>query len=333
MKLPKTVFRPPFNITRASHVRLHCRDLQRSLDFYEGVIGLVVSDRNAKTAYLRGVEEAAHHSVVLEQAAAPTCEALGMRVLLDDDLDLAFEYFNRMNVRCRWIEADFQGKTLRVEDNCGLPIELCATMELRDRLFATGKNLGGAPARRLDHFQVYVPDVSASLDFYYPLGFRASEFIEAQDRPVAAFLYRKGNTHDFVLFQGPGPQLHHVAFTIPDSTAILRACDLAGAAGFGDSVDRGPGRHGFEGAFFVYFLDPDGHRVELFDGHYQTIDSELAPRVWQVTQGRQPWGFPAQESWFTHVSSFEGVSSREPVAPSAPYTLERYLADRTKSAS
>lgn len=330
MKLPEANFHPPFNITRASHIRLTCKDIERSVAFYEGVIGLIVSERTPTQVFMRGVEEAAHHSLVLEAAPeTPACRRIGMRVLLDDDLDAAFEHFSRAGLPCRWLDAEYQGRTLAFDDICGLPIELCATMDVKERLFATGAQLGGAPARRLDHFQVYVPDVGTAIDFYYPLGFRASEFIEAQDRPVAAFLYRKGNTHDFVLFQGPGPQLHHFAFTIPEPGAIWRACDAAGYLGFGDAIDRGPGRHGFEGALYVYLQDPDGHRVELFDGHYQTIDSELVPRVWQASHGRQPWGLPAQESWFRDLSPFEGVSLRQPVASGgSPYTLERYLRDR-----
>jgi catechol 2,3-dioxygenase len=331
MRLPSPIFRPPFNITRASHVVLTCQDLERSLAFYEGVAGLIVSDRSGGRAFLRGVEEAAHHSVVLEQATdQPSCRRIGFRVLLDEDLDAAFEYLTLLGRPCVWAEVEHQGRTLVFNDVCGVPIELCATMDTRERLFAKGQALQGAPARRLDHFQVYVPDVGAGIDFYNPLGFRASELIEADDQPIAAFLYRKGNTHDLVLFQGPGPQLHHFAFTVPDSVALLRCCDLAGSLGFGDHIERGPGRHGFEGAFFIYLLDPDGYRIELFDGNYQTIDSELEPRVWQASAGRQPWGFPAQESWFRNASRFEGAELHEPKSMNSPYTLERYLADRAQ---
>ena len=55
--IPKTNFNPPFNITRASHLVFTVRDLAASRDFYTEVMGLIVSDEDADTLWLRGVEE------------------------------------------------------------------------------------------------------------------------------------------------------------------------------------------------------------------------------------------------------------------------------------
>ena len=78
--LPEPVFYPPFNITRISHLVLTVRDLEVSLRFWCGVIGLIVSDREGDTAWLRGAEEACHHSLVLREVRhdAPVCEVLGL---------------------------------------------------------------------------------------------------------------------------------------------------------------------------------------------------------------------------------------------------------------
>ena len=67
MPIPKTNFHPPFNITRASHLVFTVRDLARSRDFYTEVMGLIVSDEDAGTLWLRGVEERAHHSLRSEE--------------------------------------------------------------------------------------------------------------------------------------------------------------------------------------------------------------------------------------------------------------------------
>ena len=61
-ELPNTNFNPPFNITRASHLIFTARDLARSREFYTEVLGLIVSDEDADTIWLRGVEEIGHHS-------------------------------------------------------------------------------------------------------------------------------------------------------------------------------------------------------------------------------------------------------------------------------
>ena len=82
MSIPEIVRDPPFNITRASHVRYYVKDLSRSVEFYTEILGFVVSANEDGIAYLRGIEESCHHSVVLMQNAekAGTAECIGMRV-------------------------------------------------------------------------------------------------------------------------------------------------------------------------------------------------------------------------------------------------------------
>lgn len=69
--LPQTNFDPAFTITRASHVVLSVTDLAKSRDFYRDVVGLVVTAETDDTVYLRGIEEAAHHSLVLRGERVP----------------------------------------------------------------------------------------------------------------------------------------------------------------------------------------------------------------------------------------------------------------------
>ena len=71
MSIPQTNFDPPFNITRASHMVFTARDLGRSRAFYTEVLGLIVSDEDKDTLWLRGVEEQAHHSLTLHRTAGP----------------------------------------------------------------------------------------------------------------------------------------------------------------------------------------------------------------------------------------------------------------------
>jgi catechol 2,3-dioxygenase-like lactoylglutathione lyase family enzyme len=52
--VPKTSWPPPFRVTRASHLTYNVRDLSRSREFYTEVLGLVVSDEDHYTVYLRG---------------------------------------------------------------------------------------------------------------------------------------------------------------------------------------------------------------------------------------------------------------------------------------
>ena len=56
--------------------------------------------------------------------------------------------------------------------------------------------------------------------------------------------------------------------------------------GFAENIEFGPGRHGPGHALFVYMRDPDGHRIELFNTHYQCIDIEDEPVRWDASLRR-----------------------------------------------
>jgi catechol 2,3-dioxygenase len=101
------------------------------------------------------------------------------------------------------------------------------------------------------------------------------------------FLQRKGNPHDIVFAPGAGPRLHHVAFAIPESHHFFHVCDLAAQMGFAANIEYGPGRHGPGHALFVYLRDPDGHRIELFNTHYQVMDIENEPVRWDASYAMQ----------------------------------------------
>ena len=178
MQLPKPVYKPPFNITRASHLVSRVRDLAASRAFYCDLLGLVASDETADTLWLRGLEEACHHSLVLK-VGEPAVERVGMRVLTEEDLDLVAAHFAAAGFPTAWVEVPHQNRTLHTTDPAGTPLEFCATMETRERLFAHADRYHGACALRLDHFQIVTPKVRESLDFYNGMGFRLSEYVMA----------------------------------------------------------------------------------------------------------------------------------------------------------
>ncbi|NTF96012.1 VOC family protein [Rhizobium rhizogenes] len=329
MSIPRINLNPPFNITRCSHVCLEVRDLVASRLFYEQVIGLIVTAEEDGVLYLRGVEEACHHSLVLQQVAGDTrCRRIGMRVLTDQDLDKAYSYFSDKGCEANWVDAAYQGRTLNVTDTCGIPLQFCARMPIEPRQITSFHNHRGGVALRLDHYQILTPDLFKALNSYMELGFWLTEYVGIDDEKVrAVFLQRKGNPHDIVFFNGDGPRIHHFAFMTTETQNLLRACDVAGELGFGRQVERGPGRHGPGHALFVYFRDPDGHRVELFNTHYQVMDLENEPIRWDPHDPAVafPWGMPARQRWFDEATEFRNVAVRETSIRPTPMTLERYL--------
>jgi catechol 2,3-dioxygenase len=330
VSIPKPVYNPPFNVTRASHAVLAVKDLAKSRAFYVDVIGFIVSDEDKDTIYLRGVAEACHHSLVLKRSNGPAvAERVGLRVFTEEDLERAKRYFEKAGLLAVWVERPYQGRTLHVADAQGAPLELCATMDTKPRLVVTFEHHHGAVPQRLDHFQLLVPDVQSNCEFYMSMGFRLSEYIapDGSDDLLFVFLQRKGNPHDIVFAPGAGPRLHHVAFAIPESYHFFYVCDLATSMGFAENVEYGPGRHGPGHALFVYMRDPDGHRIELFNTHYQVMDIENKPVRWDASYAaRLRWQLPPRRQWYTEASPFAGVEPREPTRKGDPLSLEKYLA-------
>ncbi len=329
MSLPATNLDPPFRITRASHVVLTVRDLAVSREFYSEVIGLVLTAEADNTLYFRGVEEACHHSLVLRQGSEPLCARVGLRIFTEPELDKAEAWFAAQGCATAWAQVRFQGRTLHVTDPVGTPLEFCATMPVEPRMITNFTAHRGGSALRLDHMQLLTPEVHKACGFYMEAGFRLSEYVAPRgtDDLRGVFLQRKGNPHDLVFFNGAGPRLHHVAYLAPEVHDIFRACDVAGALGYGAGVERGPGRHGPGHAMFTYFRDPDGHRIELFNTHYQIMDIENEPVAWDPADPNIsfPWGMPPRRSWIEEATPFAGVPVREPSVKSNPMTLETWL--------
>jgi catechol 2,3-dioxygenase len=311
------VHSPPFRIVRASHVVLGVTDLGRSRTFYADTLGLRVEAETAERILLRGMEERQHHSLVLERSPHAEARAVGLRVADESDLVAAAAWFKRAGLPVTDIERPHQGRTLRVTDPAGTPLELYAGMEQRPTLLQKYGHYRGVHPQRLDHVNLFQPDVQGAIDFYASLGFRVTEYAEEDgDTPriAAAWMQRKGNVHDIALTNGRGPRLHHLAYWVPSAMHIIHLCDLMATTGYLGALERGPGRHGISNAFFLYVRCPDGHRTEIYTSDYQTMDPDHQPIRWSLRDPRRQtlWGQPAPKSWFEEGSMYPNTVLREP---------------------
>lgn len=326
---------PPFNVTRVSHVVLTSRDLDQTRYFYETGLGLEVTGQDENRLFLRALEETSHHSVVFERVTDDgpgVVRAIGYRVARDADLDLAKAYFDHRGDACELVDRPFQGRTLRVRDDVGVPVEFCATMDQSESRMQQFHLHQSGKLAFFDHVQINTHDVDAAYAWYNDLGFRATEYTSGDGAEnediVAIWLKRKDNTQDVVYSSGPGPRLHHFAFHTPEIANVVHCADVMGSLGLAGGMDRPLGRHGIGNAFFCYFRDPDGHRVEIFTSHYTVIDENQAPKRWELsnTKRSQLWGFPAPKKWFIEASHFDGVEVTLPQGGGAPVSLEDLLA-------
>ena len=311
MPLPAVNLNPPFNIVRLSHVELAVTNLARSRAFYVETLGLQVTHEDASHIYLRAMEERGHHCVILRLAEAASVGVLGFKLWSEVDLDVAEAWFRSRDLPTSWVDRPFIGRVLRTADPMGIPLEFYAKMDRLPLIHQHYALYRGVKPLRIDHFNMFSPDVEASVAFYGDIGFRLTEYTadESSGRTWAAWMHRKGGVHDVAFTNGRGPRLHHLAFWVPTPLNIIDLLDLMATTGYLANIERGPGRHGISNAFFLYVRDPDGHRVELYCSDYQTVDPDLEPIRWGLKDPTRQtlWGAPAPKSWFEDGSVFDGV--------------------------
>lgn len=311
MAIPAPNLYPDFNVIRLSHVCLNVKNLTESKQFYTDILGMQITDESDTHIYLRALEERGHHCVVLQQSDnSGTVEVLGFKTYSDADLDKAEKYFQSKGRATSWIDRPYQGRTLLTTDHQGIPIEFYHKMDRLKPIHQQYKLYRGVRPLRIDHFNVFSTNVDHSVAFYNDMGFRVTEYTEDEESGQlwAAWMHRKGGVHDMAFTNGRGPRLHHVAFWVPTPLAIIDLLDLMATTGYVNNIERGPGRHGISNAFFLYILDPDGHRIEIYCSDYQTVDPDLEPIKWDLTdpQRQTLWGAPAPKSWFEHGTEFVG---------------------------
>lgn len=300
-----------FNIIRAARAIVNVRDLNEARDFYVNALGFIETESDGEFLYLRGLEEHNHHCYVLRESENPGVEVLSYKVGSEKDLDALATFFKSKGAQTHWLEKGTQravGRALRLHDPAtGIPLEFFAEMEIVDRMLQKFNVYKGGRMQRIDHFNCMVPNVQEAHDFYInELGFRSSEYTEAQGSIWASWLYRKPTVHDVAFMNGDGPRLHHVGFALTEPQNVLDVCDRLASLGYAYSMERGPGRHGLSNAFFLYLRDPSGNRIELYTGDYLTIDPDFQPIRWDLNDPQRGtfWGQPAPDCWFNEAMAF-----------------------------
>lgn len=322
MPIPAPNFNPPFNILRLSHVELVVKDLAKSRAFYVDTLGLQVTDESNERIYLRAMEERGHHCLVLKKGDNPYVGELAFKVFDEAHLDQGASWFEAQGLPVEWVERAYQSKTFITRDPHGIPLEFYARMDRLEPIHQKYALYNGVKPLRIDHFNCFSPNVDESVAFYNKLGFRVTEYTEdeATGNLWAAWTHRKGGVHDIAFTNGRGPRLHHLAFWVPTPLNIIDLLDLMATTGYVANIERGPGRHGISNAFFLYILDPDGHRTEIYCSDYQTLDPDLEAIKWDLKdpQRQTLWGAPAPKSWFEHGTEFHGATVREPDLTASP---------------
>ncbi|MFI5420695.1 MAG: 3,4-dihydroxyphenylacetate 2,3-dioxygenase [Nitrososphaerales archaeon] len=317
---------PDFDIVRTAHVEFFVKNLEKARRFYVDTLGMVETEADGRQIYLRGVEDRFHHSLVLTKSSMPGLGHIAFRVRKESDLENIARVFEELKLPYKWADSEErgQGRALRAQDPLGFPVEFFSKMEEVEWLWQKFDRHLGARILRIDHVNLFVPDVQVASNWYVDrLGFVCTEYTETEGpnpKLWGAWLKRKPTVHDVALMTGTGPRLHHAGFFVSDKQSILDAADRLASSGYLASIERGPGRHGISNAFFLYLRDLDGHRIELYTGDYLSADPDWKPIKWKLSNPQRQtfWGAPAPQSWFQEASVVRSVFTGKEVRTAKP---------------
>jgi len=254
----------PFLYKRLAYVALNVTDINKSIAFYSGQLGLNVHvERQGEKVGLRCDQYAM--SLVLYQEDVAGLRRVCFQVASSADLQLAKAHFQSRSYECWDIPAaeieflNIAGGFRVHEPITGVTFEYIDCMveppKVLDQSLAKIQRLGHVVIRtdKLDEAWAVM-----NKDF----GLLPSDFVI--DKAVWARCYPNPFHHSFAMVKSDTPGLHHVNFMVSEIDDVGRARNRLINAGV--DIVFGPGRHMPSGSVFLYFLDPDGMTAEFSFG-------------------------------------------------------------------
>lgn len=288
------------------HVSFDTRDPEKTLAYYQDILGLKIIDRVGGRSYL--ASRSGSEALVVRTAESSKCSGFSFQ------LSPAVETKDALNalVSCG-VKADLRsdphpqiGESIAFVDVNGFEVELT-----RDRRFCSPSSSHGIAPLRLGHIALVVRDSKLTSQYYSELlGFRVADWVGE----FFVFM-RCGHEHHTINFlQAPMTGMHHVAFEMRDSAHLNASCDDLAHAGIG--IIWGPVRHGPGHNIATYHRNSDGQIVELFTemdvmtheelGYYDPrpwhADRPQRPKVWNPARPRDIWGPPPPANFLLNNS-------------------------------
>jgi len=280
------------------HVALETPDLEESLYFFEGAVGLEEVERAGGTVYMRAPDEFAHHSLSLAEADAAGVDHVGWQTADEASLEGFADHLEAEGIDVRWVEAGEeagQGEAIRFATPTGHRFELFYHVEkpdapaekrskLKNKSYAACKTNPVAP-RRIDHVQIWDAEALELARWMCEhLDFRVQESWEDADGSRwGTFVSANGVKIEAAVIQDDDatapPKLNHVAYKVGSNDDIFAA---AGAMREMEIPVDGFGQHAISRGSFCYARDPvSDHTIEFNGAGYLVFDPEWEPVRWQ----------------------------------------------------
>ena len=288
-------------VSAIGHATFETPDIERMLDYYQQVLGLVLVDRDRDTAFLASPQD--FHSVVLKQGSNARCTQITLQLPAETDLNDAVRSLAANGVVAK-LETYSQPATQELISFDG-PDDIRVGLIRARPVPQRPDPVAGIGPRKLGHIAFNVHDVQGAVDFFVKfLGFRVSDWMG----DFFCFLRCGPDHHTVNLLHGQKNKMHHIAFEAGEWAHIKNACDYLGKRKI--PLIWGPGRHGIGHNLFIYHHTPDGQIMELyaeldqmtdeaagyFDARPWHEDNPQRPKIWQPgPQTSNIWGIPTPQ--------------------------------------
>ena len=269
-------------IRRISHATFETPDLQRQIDYYTGVVGLVMLAKEKDRVLF--ASRLGDLSVILNGGATPKLTKIAFQVAPHDDLSSLATALGDDGIRASIDTVCLPGidRLLTFADPKGTIVEI---FNEANAAASVSQPVAVGPMK-LGHIAFMMPDIHPFVKFYREvLGFRVSDWQE----DFFCFM-RCGSDHHTINFAtGKSTRMHHMAFELKDWSHMQTACDHLGKKQV--PIIWGPGRHGISHNIFIYHRDPDDQMIEFYTEMDQMLDEELGyfdPRPWHRDRPQRP---------------------------------------------
>jgi catechol 2,3-dioxygenase-like lactoylglutathione lyase family enzyme len=269
-------------VKRISHATFETPDVERLIDYYTGVVGLVLLAKEKDRTLF--VSRLGNLSVILCPGTAARLTRIAFQVAPQADLRALAKTLSDHGIASGIEDSSVPGtdKLLTFLDPKGTVIEIFADARPAapvSEAFAVGPY-------KLGHIAFMLPDIHPLVAFYQRvLGFRISDWQE----DFFCFMRCGADHHTINFATGKSTRMHHMAFELRDWAHVQVACDHLGRKDV--PIIWGPGRHGISHNIFTYHRNPDDQMIEFYTDMDQMLDEELGcfePRPWHKDQPQRP---------------------------------------------
>jgi catechol 2,3-dioxygenase len=267
--------RNPHYLSQLSHIEIYSTNLEETVQFFVDIIGLDVTARDDKSAYLRAWGDYFLYTLKITQNETTGFGVLGWRADSPEALEDVVAHLTQAGAGGEWVEPDKgRGKAFRFRSPDGHPHEVFWDVTWlyekgeRGSVYAdryASNRRRGVNVRRFDHitYMVSKGKYSAEKAFWQAMGLKNPDEVRINDEiPPVGGLWTIGNlSHDIAVFTDPniGPNegvLNHICWNLDSREEVLLGLDYIIEKGH-KSVMGSPTRHKADEGFFVYVMIPN----------------------------------------------------------------------------